>query len=239
MSGHSRWSNIKHTKEKSDEQKAKIFSKIGREILVAVKLGGSDPNANTRLKMAMQKARQVNMPSDKINAIIKKNDAQDKVYYDLNYEGYGIGGVAVIVKCLSDNKNRTSSDVRYVFDKYGGSLGSTGCVAYMFDNKGVIVIEKDKTFNLDNAIELAIGFDVLDFEDGETFTVFTNPNDVYEISEKFRNEKYNVLSADTQLIPQNYIKLDASKRATFDIMMERFEDNDDVQEVYHNLDDEE
>ncbi|MDD4351015.1 MAG: YebC/PmpR family DNA-binding transcriptional regulator [Clostridia bacterium] len=239
MSGHSRWSNIKHTKEKSDEQKAKIFSKIGREIMVAVKLGGSDPNANTRLKIAMQKARQVNMPSDKISNIIKKNDAQDKIYYDLNYEGYGIGGVAVIVKCLSDNKNRTSSDVRYVFDKYGGSLGSTGCVSYMFDNKGVIVVEKDKNFNLDNAIEHAIQFDVLDFEDGEEFTVFTNPNDVDDISDKFKNEKYNVLSADTQLIPQNYVKLDESKRSTFDIMIERFEDNDDVQEVFHNLDEEE
>lgn len=239
MSGHSRWSNIKHTKEKSDEQKAKIFSKIGREIMVAVKLGGSDPNANTRLKIAMQKARQVNMPSDKISNIIKKNDAQDKIYYDLNYEGYGIGGVAVIVKCLSDNKNRTSSDVRYVFDKYGGSLGSTGCVSYIFDNKGVIVVEKDKNFNLDNAIEHAIQFDVLDFEDGEEFTVFTNPNDVDDISDKFKNEKYNVLSADTQLIPQNYVKLDESKRSTFDIMIERFEDNDDVQEVFHNLDEEE
>lgn len=239
MSGHSRWSNIKHTKEKSDEQKAKIFSKIGREIMVAVKLGGSDPNANTRLKIAMQKARQVNMPSDKISNIIKKNDAQDKIYYDLNYEGYGIGGVAVIVKCLSDNKNRTSSDVRYVFDKYGGSLGSTGCVSYMFDNKGVIVVEKDKNFNLDNAIEHAIQFDVLDFEDGEEFTVFTNPNDVDDISDKFKNEKYNVLSADTQLIPQNYVILDESKRSTFDIMIERFEDNDDVQEVFHNLDEEE
>ena len=137
------------------------------------------------------------MPSDKISNIIKKNDAQDKIYYDLNYEGYGIGGVAVIVKCLSDNKNRTSSDVRYVFDKYGGSLGSTGCVSYMFDNKGVIVVEKDKNFNLDNAIEHAIQFDVLDFEDGEEFTVFTNPNDVDDISDKFKNEKYNVLSADT------------------------------------------
>lgn len=239
MSGHSRWSNIKHTKEKSDEQKAKIFSKIGREIMVAVKLGGSDPNANTRLKIAIQKARQVNMSSDKISNIIKKNDAQDKIYYDLNYEGYGIGGVAVIVKCLSDNKNRTSSDVRYVFDKYGGSLGSTGCVSYMFDNKGVIVVEKDKNFNLDNAIELAIQIDVLDFEDGEEFTVFTNPNDVDDVSEKFKNEKYNVLSADTQLIPQNYVKLDESKRSTFDIMMERFEDSDDVQEVFHNLDEEE
>lgn len=239
MSGHSRWSNIKRTKEKSDEQKAKIFTKIGREIMVAVKMSGSDPNANTRLKLAIQKAKQVNMPTDKINNIIKRNEAQDnKVYYDLDYEGYGVGGVAVIVRTLTDNKNRTSSDVRCAFDKFGGSLGSTGCVSYLFDSKGVIVIEKNEKFNSDNAIDFAIGLDVLDFEDDDVFTVFTTPSTLDKVVDEFKTVGYNVLSADTQMIPQNYVKLDADKLETFEKMIEKFEDNDDVQEVYHNLDEE-
>ncbi len=240
MSGHSKWNNIKGRKEKSDAERSKIFTKIGREIMVAVKEGGPNIDSNSKLKMAVAKARQYNMPNDRINGIIKKNsEVNNANFVEQTYEGYGVGGVAVVVKCFTDNKNRTSSDVRYAFDKFGGSLGSTGCVSYMFDNKGVVVVEKNEKFNSDSAIELAINMNAMDCEDEEVFTVYTEPSaqSVNDMVTAFEEQGYTILSSGVEMIPQNYTTLDAHQRETFDKMMDKLNENDDVIDVIHNLED--
>ncbi len=238
MSGHSKWNNIKGRKEKSDAERSKIFTKVGREIMVAVKEGGANVDANSKLKMAIAKARQCNMPNDRINSIIKKNSEVDSSsFLEQTYEGYGVGGVAVVVKCFTDNKNRTSSDVRYAFDKFGGSLGSTGCVSYMFDNKGVVVVEKNDKFNGDSAMELAINMNAIDCEDEDVFTIYTEPNAtaVNELVSAFENAGYTILSSGVEMIPQNYINLDEHQRETFNKMIDKLNESDDVIDVIHNL----
>ncbi len=241
MSGHSKWNNIKARKGKSDAERSKIFTKIGREIMVAVKEGGPNVESNSKLKMAIAKARQFNMPNDRINNVIKKNSEVDSSnFVEQTYEGYGVGGVAVIVKCYTDNNNRTSSDIRYAFDKYGGSLGTSGCVSYMFENKGVIVIEKNENFNDDNAMELAINLNAIDCEDDEVFTIYVEPNaqSVNDIVSAFENEGYIVLSSGVEMIPQNYIKLNEHQLETFNKMLDKLNDSDDVIDVIHNLEEE-
>lgn len=238
MSGHSKWNNIKGRKEKSDAERSKIFTKVGREIMVAVKEGGANVESNSKLKMAIAKARQYNMPNDKINGIIKKNsDTDNSNFIEQTYEGYGVGGVAVVVKCFTDNKNRTSSDVRYAFDKYGGSLGSSGCVSYMFDNKGVIVVEKNDAFDSDTAFTLAIDKNALDCEDEEVFTVYTEPNAnaVNDLVTEFENAGYTILSSGVEMIPQNYVQLADHQLETFNKMLDKLNDSDDVIDVIHNL----
>lgn len=237
MSGHSKWNNIKGRKEKSDAQRAKIFTMMGRQIMVAM-ASGTDPNSNPSLKNAIQKAKQNNMPNDKIKAILDRGNNQDmSKFSEITYEGYGVGGVAVIVKCLTDNKNRTSSDVRYAFDKFGGSLGSTGCVSYMFENKGFVVLEKTDNFDSDNAMELALDLNALDCEDDEVFTVVVEPNAdaVEKVNNAFVEKGYTVISASVDLVPQNYVDLDDKHKETFYKMIDKLEDSDDVQEVIHNL----
>ena len=237
MSGHSKWNNIKGRKEKSDAQRAKIFTMMGRQIMVAM-ASGTDPNSNPSLKNAIQKAKQNNMPNDKIKAILDRGNNQDmSKFSEITYEGYGVGGVAVIVKCLTDNKNRTSSDVRYAFDKFGGSLGSTGCVSYMFENKGLVVLEKTDNFDSDNAMELALDLNALDCEDDEVFTVVVEPNAdaVEKVNNAFVEKGYTVISASVDLVPQNYVDLDDKHKETFYKMIDKLEDSDDVQEVIHNL----
>lgn len=241
MSGHSKWNNIKGRKEKSDAERSKIFTKVGREIMVAVKEGGANIDSNSKLKMAIAKARQYNMPNDRINNIIKKNSEVDNSnFVEQTYEGYGVGGVAVVVKCFTDNKNRTSSDVRYAFDKYGGSLGSSGCVSYMFDNKGVIVVEKNEKFDADAAMELAIMQNAIDCEDDDIFTIYTEPsaNSVNDIVSAFENAGYTILSSGVEMIPQNYVSLNASQRETFNKMLDKLNENDDVIDVIYNLEEE-
>ncbi len=241
MSGHSKWNNIKARKGKSDAERSKIFTKIGREIMVAVKEGGPNVESNSKLKMAIAKARQFNMPNDRINSVIKKNSEVDNSnYVEQTYEGYGVGGVAVIVKCFTDNNNRTSSDIKYAFDKYGGSLGTSGCVSYMFDNKGVIVIEKNDSFDSDAAMELAINLDAIDCEDDEVFTVYTeaNANNVNNMVAEFENAGYTILSSGVEMIPQNYITLNEKQLESFNKMLDKFNDNDDVIDVIHNLEEE-
>lgn len=241
MSGHSKWNNIKGRKEKSDAERSKIFTKVGREIMVAVKEGGANIDSNSKLKMAIAKARQYNMPNDRINNIIKKNSEVDNSnFVEQTYEGYGVGGVAVVVKCFTDNKNRTSSDVRYAFDKYGGSLGSSGCVSYMFDNKGVIVVEKNEKFDADAAMELAINENAIDCEDDDIFTIYTEPsaNSVNDIVSAFENAGYTILSSGVEMIPQNYVSLNASQRETFNKMLDKLNENDDVIDVIYNLEEE-
>ncbi len=238
MSGHSKWNNIKGRKEKSDAERSKIFTKIGREIMVAVKEGGPSIDSNSKLKMAIAKARQYNMPNDRINNIIKKNSEIDSsAFVEQTYEGYGVGGVAVVVKCYTDNKNRTSSDVRYAFDKYGGSLGSTGCVSYMFDNKGVVVVEKNDKFDSDSAMELAINMNAIDCEDDEVFTVYTeaNANAVNDLVTAFEQAGCTILSSGVEMVPQNYVKLSESQCETFNKMVDKLNESDDVIDVIHNL----
>ena len=238
MSGHSKWNNIKGRKEKSDAERSKIFTKVGREIMAAVKEGGANPDSNSKLKMAIAKARQCNMPNDRINGIIKKNSSTDNSnFIEQTYEGYGIGGVAVIVKCFTDNKNRTSSDVKYAFDKFGGSLGGAGCVSYMFDNKGVIVIEKTENFDSDSAMELAINLNAVDCEDEDVFTVIVEPNanSVNEIVSGFEQAGYTVLSSGVEMIPQNYISLNDHQTETFNKMLDKLNESDDVIDITHNL----
>ena len=240
MSGHSKWNNIKGRKEKSDAQRAKIFTMLGRQIMVAM-AGGTDPNSNSALKNAIQKAKQNNMPNDKIKAILERGTNQDmSKFSEITYEGYGVGGVAVIVKCLTDNKNRTSSDVRYAFDKFGGSMGASGCVSYMFENKGIVIIEKNDKFDSDSAMELALEIEAIDCEDDEVFTIFVEPNaDAVESASNCYSEKgYTVLSAGVELVPQNYTELSDSQRETFEKMLNKLEESDDVQEVIHNLSEE-
>lgn len=241
MSGHSKWNNIKGRKEKSDAERSKIFTKMGREIMVAVKEGGANVDTNSKLKMAIAKARQYNMPNDRINNIIKKNSEVDSSnFVEQTYEGYGIGGVAVVVKCYTDNKNRTSSDVRYAFDKFGGSLGSSGCVSYLFDNKGVIVVEKGANFNSDEAMELAITLNAMDCEDDEVFTVYTEPSAsvVNEIVSAFEQGGYTILSSGVEMIPQNYVALNEHQKESFNKMLDKLNDSDDVIDVIHNLEEE-
>ena len=241
MSGHSKWNNIKARKGKSDAERSKIFTKIGREIMVAVKEGGANIESNSKLKMAIAKARQYNMPNDRINNVIKKNSEVDMSnFVEQTYEGYGTGGVAVIVKCLTDNNNRTSSDIKYAFDKYGGSLGTSGCVSYMFDNKGVIVVEKNEKFDSDAAMELAINLNAIDCEDDEVFTVYTEPNAnaVNEVVAEFEQAGYTILSSGVEMIPQNYAQLNEKQLESFNKMLDKLNDNDDVIDVIHNLEEE-
>jgi YebC/PmpR family DNA-binding regulatory protein len=236
MSGHSKWNNIKGRKEKSDAQRAKIFTMLGRQIMVAM-AGGSDPDSNPSLKNAIQKAKQNNMPNDKIKALLEKNNKDTSNYTESVYEGYGVGGVAVVVKCLTDNKNRTISDVRHAFDKFGGSLGATGSVTYMFENKGVVVLEKTADFDADKAMELALEVEALDCEDDEVFTVYTEPtaSEVNRVGGAFTEAGYAVLSSEVEMIPQNYVTLNEHQRETFEKMLAKLDESDDVQEVIHNL----
>lgn len=239
MSGHSKWNNIKRTKEKSDAQKGKIFTKIGREIAVIVKQGGSDPNVNSKLKDVIAKAKQNNMPNESIERSIKKaaGELSGVNYESITYEGYGIGGSAVIVECLTDNKNRTAGDVRHAFDKYGGSLGSTGCVNYLFNRKGLIVIEKTSKTDVDAVMmdSLDCGADdVVELDDA--IEVYTKPETYNDVKSLLEAKGYSFINSEIALLPDNYISLDEKKMETFEKMLELLNDLDDVQEVYHNVD---
>jgi len=235
MSGHSKWANIKQRKGKMDAVKGNVFTKIGREIAVAVKQGGPDPASNSRLRDAIAKAKQNNMPSDNINRSIKKaSGALDGANYeDMVYEGYAAGGVAVIVEALTDNKTRTAGDVRHLFDKYGGALGATGCVSYSFKKKGVIII--DKSYDEDEVFMVALenGADDVVTED-DSYEVYTQPQALDQVKAAFEEAKISVLDASVDLIPDMYIDPPADKIPSIKKMLDLLEENDDVQNVYHN-----
>lgn len=238
MSGHSKWHNIRNAKEKSDAQKGKIFTKIGREIAVAVKAGGADPEVNNKLKDLIYKAKQSNMPNDTINRSIKKASGELGAinYEECSYEGYGVGGSAVIVKCLTDNKNRTAGDVRHAFDKFGGSLGALGCVAFMFDKKGVLVLEKG-SLNEDDVLLMALEADAEDVktEEDDVYEIITAPENLTAVKEVLEKEGLTFVSAEVEYIPQNYVDLDEKQKETFLKMVDKLEESDDVQEVIHNV----
>lgn len=238
MAGHSKWSNIKHKKEKTDAQKGKIFTKLGREIAVAVKAGGTDPNTNSRLKDAIAKAKANNMPNDSIMRSIKKasGDMANDNYEEIVYEGYGPGGVAVIVETLTDNRNRTAGDIRHLFDKFGGNLGTTGCVSFMFDKRGQIIIEKTEEIDEDNLMMTALEAGALDVTtEEEYFEIITEPQDFSKVAESLENEGYKLEAAEVAMIPQSTTVLtDEEMISNMEKLIERLEDHDDVQNIYHN-----
>jgi len=239
MSGHSKWNNIKNKKEKTDAQKAKVFTKIGKEIAICVRAGGGDPNTNGKLRDLIAKAKANNVPNDNIERAIKKALGADSVQYEeIVYEGYGPNGVAVIVETATDSRNRTASDVRHFFDKYGGNLGATGCVSYMFDDKGIIVLlrEDNESADEDALMEAALEAGASDFSsDEESFEITTEPEDLYAVREVIENLGYKIASAEETKIPQNYVTLtDEDAIKNMNLLIEHLEDSDDVQEIYHN-----
>ncbi len=239
MSGHSKWSNIKRKKEKTDGQRAKIFTKIGRELSVAVKEGGSaDPNANSKLKDCIAKAKANNVPNDNIERIIKKaaGDGDSSKYEDIVYEGYGPNGVAVIVETLTDNRNRTAADLRHYFDKFGGNLGTPGCVSFMFSKNGVIVVEKDEN-DEDKLMEAALESGAIDFiVEDEAFVIYTEPNDLGLVRDELEKRGYDkFVSVQVEMLPSTYTTIQEEEiQVKMQKLLDMLEDNDDVQNVWHN-----
>ena len=239
MSGHNKFSKIKNKKAANDAATGKIYTKIGREIVVAVKEGGPDPNSNAKLKTVIAKARAANMPNENINRSIKKATGElSSVNYEaMTYEGYGPAGSAVIVQALTDNKNRTASEVRHLFDHHGGSLGSTNCVSYLFNKKGVLVIPKGVGVTEDDMMMHSIEANAEDCVSYDTYyEIVTSPENFDGARNYFETNNIPVDSAEVDLIPSSYITLDADKLKSFNRLIEELEDNDDVQEVYHNVD---
>ncbi len=237
MSGHSKWKNIMHKKEKTDLQRAKIFTKIGKEMAIAVREGGPDPVSNSKLKDLIQKAKSNNVPNDNIERIIKKaaGGTDGANYESLNYEGYGPSGVAVIVAATTDNRNRTGADMRHYFDKFGGNLGQTGCVSFMFSDKGLIVISADGVDEeklMDDALT-AGAEDILSEDD--VFEIYTASEDFSAVCEYLEKAGYKFLSAEQTKIPANYVTLESEDDITkMNRLLEMLEDNDDVMNVWHN-----
>lgn len=238
MSGHSKWHNIQARKGKSDAQRGKIFTKIGREIAVVVKTGGADPVSNSKLRDVIAKAKQNNMPNDSIQRAIKKatGELSNVNYEETTYEGYGVGGSAVIVECLTDNKNRTAGDIRHTFDKHGGSLGATGCVSYLFKRKGVIILEKKEGLDSDEILMQALEAGAKDvLEDEDSFTIETAPDELNSVVESLNKNGIEVLEYSVEQVPDMYVELDEAKQSQFEKMIDALEDLDDVQNVYHNV----
>ena len=236
MSGHSKWHNIQAKKGKADAARGKIFTKLGRELLIAVKEGGPEPAGNSKLKAVIAKCKAANMPNDTINNAIKKASSSNENYEEVVYEGYGPNGVAVIVNASTDNRNRTAADVRHVFDKAGGNLGTTGCVSYMFNKKGVIVIERE-TANMEEEelMMLALDAGAEDFEASEeVYEVTTDPSDFTTVREKLEEAGLSFLEAEVQMVPTTTVVLDEAGQEKMERLIERLDDLDDVMNVYHN-----
>ncbi len=238
MSGHSKWNNIKRKKEKTDGQKAKVFTKLAREIAVAIKEGGSaDPSSNSRLKDCIAKAKAANVPNDNIDRVIKKASGEGNAdnYEALQYEGYGPSGIAVIVETLTDNRNRTAGEMRHYFDKYGGNLGQTGCVSFMFNKKGVLVIEAEG-LDEDQVMEDALEAGASDFAaDEDVFEITTEPDDFSGVRDDLEAKGYTFVSAEVEMVPDVYSKIDDPElQVKMDKLLDMLDDNDDVQNVWHN-----
>ena len=240
MSGHSKWHNIQAKKGKADAARGKIFTKLGRELLIAVKQGGPDPAGNSKLKDVIAKCKANNMPNDTINNAIKRASGAgaNENYEEITYEGYGPNGVAVIVNASTNNKNRTAADVRHVFDKAGGNLGTTGCVSYMFEKKGIIVIEKEGcSFSEDDLMMLAIEAGAEDFaSEEEVYQITTAPSDFTAVTEELSKNNLSFLEAGVQMVPSTYITLDEKGAEKMERLVDSLNDLDDVLEVFHNWD---
>ena len=240
MSGHSKWANIKNRKGKQDAAKGKIFTKMAKLIAVAAREGGSDPEMNAKLRDAVAKAKAANMPNDNIDRAIKKGAGElaGTVYEEITYEGYGPGGVAVIVNALTDNKNRTAGDIRHAFDKNGGNLGTNGCVAYLFTKAGRIMIEKSDAIDEDELMMIALDAGAEDMETSEDgYEIKTAPEDFAKVMDALNDAGVEVLSGEVAMIPSTETEISEEDAKKMDKMLDMFDDNDDVQEVWHNLSD--
>ncbi len=237
MSGHSKWHNIQQKKGKTDAARANIFTKIGRELAVAVKEGGPDPNSNSKLAQVIAKAKDNNMPNDNITRSIKKASGElgSINYEEMVYEGYGMGGTALIVEALTDNKNRTAGDVRHLFDKFGGSMGTTGCVSFMFKRKGVITVSKEDVSEDDLMLyALDAGAEDINSEDEEVFEVYTDVANLADVRKNLEDAGVKILSAESSMIPDNYVDPTEEQQSSIIKLIDRLEELDDVQNVYHN-----
>ena len=241
MSGHSKWNNIKHKKEKTDAQRAKVFTKIGKEMAIAIRAGGPDPSVNGKLRDLISKAKSLNVPNDNIERVIKKFSANDDIVYEeITYEGYGPSGVAVIVETATDNRNRTAGNVRSYFSKYHGNMGQSGCVSFMFEEKGVILVSDsegdtviDEDALMDTAIEAGAS-DVISEEEG-CFEVYTEPSDLPAVRDALAASGFPIESAEVEKVPSSYTTLDNEDDVKMmELLLEKLEDDDDVQNVYHN-----
>lgn len=237
MSGHSKWHNIAAKKGKTDAARGAIFTKIGRELAVAAK-GNPNPDTNSKLADVIAKAKAANMPNENIKRSIAKaaGELGDKDYKELTYEGYGVGGSAVIIKTLTDNVNRTAGDIRSTMSKCGGQMGNTGCVSYMFDNKGVIVIEKTVALDEDTMMEYCLEAEAEDFSvEEDVYEITTTPESFSAVRKYFEDKGVVFLEAAVKMVPQNYITLDGDKLSTFNKMLDKLDELDDVQDIYHNV----
>lgn len=240
MSGHSKWSNMKHRKGRQDVKRGKIFTKLARAITVATREGGSDADYNSALATAIEKAKAENMPNDNIDRAVKAGlgAASGQNFETITYEAYGPCGTAFMIQCLTDNKNRTAADVRHYFSKYNGNLGTTGCVGYLFDRKGVISIEMDDSINEEQVMMSALDSGASDFEVQEdTYEIITEPEDFIEVLKNLKSAGYENIKGDIMYIPQTYVNVDDEENVKMlEKLIDALEDNDDVQEIYHNWD---
>lgn len=240
MAGHSKWANIKHRKGKQDSKKAQVFTKFARAIAVSVREGGADPMYNATLAGLIDKAKSNNMPNDNIDRAIKKGAGElgDANFEEVTYEGYGPSGIAVLVKCLTDNRNRTAADVRYAFDKYGGNLGSTGCVAWMFDRKGLLIVDKTDEIDEEQLMLEAIDAGAEDFSSEEGYyEIITDPENFTKVRDILKESGYVFSTSEITYLPQSETKLEEEKDLKNMVkMIDTLEDSDDVQEVFHNWD---
>ncbi|NLV91910.1 MAG: YebC/PmpR family DNA-binding transcriptional regulator [Firmicutes bacterium] len=239
MAGHSKWANIKHKKSKEDAKRGQIFTKIARQITVAVKEGGPDVDSNFRLRLAIDKAREANMPNDNIERAIQRGvgGGDSENYEEVVYEGYGPNGVAVMIQAMTDNRNRTASELRHAFSKHGGNLGESGCVAWMFDKKGVLLIAADDSVDEDELMMVALeagAEDVIVEEEG--IEVVTSPSDFQDVKTALEESGYSFSSAEVTMVPQNTVEVDAEQGKKVIRLTDALEDLDDVQEVYTNAD---
>ncbi|MCK9526226.1 MAG: YebC/PmpR family DNA-binding transcriptional regulator [Limnochordia bacterium] len=236
MAGHSKWANIKHKKSKEDAKRGQVFTKIGRKITVAAKEGGSDPEANVKLRLAIDEARSVNMPNDTIDRAIARavGGLDGAVYAEVLYEGYGPGGVAIMLDTLTDNRNRTAGEVRHRFSKYGGNLGENGCVAWMFERRGVLVVERG-TVDEDEVMLLALEAGAVDVvTEGDVIEIHTDPSDFVTVKDELEGQELQFLGAEISFIPQNTVGISENKVESIEKLIEILEELDEVQEVYSN-----
>lgn len=241
MAGHSKWSNIKHKKAKMDAQKGKIYTRYSKMIILAAKEGGADPDTNFRLKDAIEKAKEVNMPNDNIERAIKKGsgDLDGVNYEEIMYEGYGPGGVAILIDAMTDNRNRTAGEFRHIFDKNGGNLGESGCVAWMFERKGLIIIEKDESISADDIMMISIEAGAEDIEEfDDSIEISTSPDQLREVRKELEDNGIKPVSAEVTYVPNTYVKLSGKQKDTMERLLETLEEHDDVQNVYSNYEDE-
>lgn len=239
MSGHSKWANIKRRKGKVDAIRGKVTTKISREITIAVRMGGADPSGNMRLKLALQKAKENNIPKDNIQRAIQKGQGalEGGNYEEILYEGYGPGGVAVLLEIMTDNRNRTAADIRHLFTKYGGNLGESGCVSWMFDKKGLFLVDKAPAINEEDLMLLAIEAGAEDFKaEDDQYEITTAPDDWESVREALEKAKVTVTTAQITMVPQTTVELTGDEAVKMLKLMDALEDHDDVQEVYTNVD---